>query len=157
MIAVDGVSRSKGSRITESSRPFTLNPCRVPIGDACASVCRGSSFLCLRSGPGWDGSSAGRRIQREAVAVIKNAGGTVSYDWEWNNGNGMLGGKPWAPIWLVDLVGVDFFGHVTVVSLSQMDVDVALSPAGWASHSTTAPPGSAVRRLSTLGCPTSKG
>ena len=25
----------------------------------------------------------------------------------------LLGGTPWAPRWLVDLIGVDFFGHVT--------------------------------------------
>ena len=66
---------------------------------------------------GWLVRSA--RIQREAVAAIKNAGGTVKYDWEWSNGSMIPAGKPWAPRWLVDLIGVDYFGHVTAVWLTQ--------------------------------------
>ncbi len=62
---------------------------------------------------GWIVRSA--RIQRDAVAAIENAGGSVSYDWEWNNGKGIPGGTAWAPRWLVDLIGVDYFGHVTDV------------------------------------------
>ncbi len=63
---------------------------------------------------GWIVRSA--RIQREAVAAITNAGGTVTYNWEWKNGKSTPGGKPWAPKRLVDLIGVDYFGHVTQVS-----------------------------------------
>ncbi|HEV3309630.1 MAG TPA: hypothetical protein VG815_03830, partial [Chloroflexota bacterium] len=55
------------------------------------------------------------RIQRKAVTAIQQAGGSVAYDWTWNNGNDIPGGEPWAPWWLVDLVGVDYFGHVTDV------------------------------------------
>jgi hypothetical protein len=55
----------------------------------------------------------GARVQREAVAAIKEAGGWVEYDWERGDAHGMLG-TPWAPQWLVDLVGVDYFGHVTL-------------------------------------------
>ena len=65
---------------------------------------------------GWIVRSA--RIQREAVAAIQKAGGGVTYDWEWTNGKSVLGGKPRAPGWLVDLVGVDYFGHVTMAGLS---------------------------------------
>jgi hypothetical protein len=35
------------------------------------------------------------RIQREAVAAIQRAGGSVTYGWEWNNGNTVPRGKPW--------------------------------------------------------------
>ena len=74
---------------------------------------------CSRAGDRWVArlDCAEARIQREAVAVIEKAGGTVSYDWEWNKGNEITGGKPWAPRWLVDLVGVHYFGHVTAVRL----------------------------------------
>ncbi len=65
---------------------------------------------------GWIVRSA--RIQREAVAAIENAGGRVAYDWEWSNGNHFPGGKPWGPGWLVDLIGLDYFGHVTLVVIN---------------------------------------
>ena len=55
------------------------------------------------------------KIQREAVAAIENDGGTVLYDWEWDNGHSVPAGQPRAPRWLVARIGVDFFGHVTVV------------------------------------------
>jgi len=55
------------------------------------------------------------RVQRDAVAAITAAGGSVNYDWEWSNGKSSPGAKPWAPTWLTDLIGVDFFGHVTGV------------------------------------------
>jgi hypothetical protein len=55
-------------------------------------------------------------VQRDAVVAITKAHGSVKYDWEWSNGNAIPGGKPWAPEWLVDLIGVDYFGHVTQVS-----------------------------------------
>ena len=38
------------------------------------------------------------------------------YDWEWQNGKLLRGGTPWAPNWLLDRIGVDFFGRVTYVS-----------------------------------------
>jgi hypothetical protein len=63
------------------------------------------------------------RIQREAVAAIAKDGGTVLYDWEWDNGHSVPAGQPRAPRWLVARIGVDFFGHVTVVksrSLAQV-------------------------------------
>ena len=65
---------------------------------------------------GWIVRSA--RIQREAVAAINDAGGGVSYDWESNNGKFIPQRKPWAPRWIVDLIGVDYFGHVTQVFLA---------------------------------------
>ena len=65
---------------------------------------------------GWIVRSA--RIQREAVAAITQAGCQVQYDWEWewNGGVQIRSGKPWGPQWLVDRIGVDYFGHVTLVA-----------------------------------------
>ena len=53
--------------------------------------------------------------QRDAVAAIKSAGGTIYYDWEWNNGAPISGRRPWGPAWLSAMIGVDYFGHVTFV------------------------------------------
>jgi len=63
--------------------------------------------LLIGAGLGWLVRSA--HVQRDAVAAIRRAGGSVSYDWEWNNGKSVPGGKPWAPKWLVDLVGIDYY------------------------------------------------
>ena len=68
--------------------------------------------LLIGAGLGWLVRSA--RIQREVVAEIKNARGNVAYIWESSNGKFIPAGRPWAPRWLVDLIGVDYFGHVTV-------------------------------------------
>jgi len=65
------------------------------------------------------------RIQRDAVAAIQHAGGKVAYDWEWRNGKSIPGGKPWTPRWLIDLIGVDYFGHVTFVWLIPSKADDA--------------------------------
>ena len=69
--------------------------------------------IVLGAGLGWIVRQA--HIQRDAVAAIKKAGGTVSYDWKWKDGNSIRGGKPWARRWLVDLIGTDYFGHVAAV------------------------------------------
>jgi hypothetical protein len=66
---------------------------------------------------GWIVRSA--RIQRDAVAVIKKAGGSVMYDWEWKDDQPIANAKPWAPQWLVNCLGVDYFGNVTHVSDAQ--------------------------------------
>ena len=78
---------------------------------------RGMIVLVLVIGAwlGWLARSV--RIQREAVAAIRNAGGVVLYDWQWNNGR-FINGKLWAPKSLVDAIGVDHFGHVTGVAIS---------------------------------------
>jgi hypothetical protein len=69
----------------------------------------------------------GARIQREAVAAITKAGGAVEYDWEWNNGKSISRGNSRAPKWLVDLIGVDYFGHVTVVWLARAESDAVIA------------------------------
>ena len=63
---------------------------------------------------GWLVRSA--RNQREAVAAINDAGGLVFYDGKWLHGVHDFSAKTWAPCWLVDLVGFDYFGRVTFVN-----------------------------------------
>jgi hypothetical protein len=64
---------------------------------------------------GWFARST--RVQREAVLAITKAGGSVKYDWELRNGDDIPGRRPWAPSWLVNLVGVDCSGHVINAAL----------------------------------------
>jgi hypothetical protein len=74
-----------------------------------------ATVLLIGAVVGWLVRSA--RIQREAVEAILKAGGKVQYDWEWWHGKELKQGRPWGPRWLVKLIGVDYFGHVTNVSL----------------------------------------
>jgi hypothetical protein len=69
--------------------------------------------LAIGAGLGWTVRSA--HVQREAVAAIQEAGGMVYYDVRWSSGKNVPAGEPWAPRWLVKLIGVDYFGRVTVV------------------------------------------
>ncbi len=68
------------------------------------------------------------RIQRSTVDAVARLGGSVLYDWQFENGN--LRVKPgtnfvanevpgW-PKWVVDRLGVDAFGSVTDVSISRV-------------------------------------
>jgi hypothetical protein len=66
-------------------------------------------------GLGWIVHQA--HLQRDTVAAIVRAGGAVRYNWEWTNGKAIMGGEPSAPSWLVEFLGVDYFGHVTIVGL----------------------------------------
>ena len=72
------------------------------------------------------------RIQREAVAAIMGAGGGVKYDWERERRRGKVipGGRPRAPKWLADLVGVDYFGHVNRVGLGRSLSDTVMREVG---------------------------
>ena len=67
------------------------------------------------------------RVQRDAVAAINKAGGSVAYDWEWGtayNPNIIHpDGKPRAPKWLANLIGVDYVGNVVSVNLVSHSVN----------------------------------
>ena len=71
--------------------------------------------LILGGGIGWVVHRA--RDQRDAVAAIQAAGGEVIYDWERNEGWYNSGGTPIWPRWLVDRLGVDYFGNVVGVEM----------------------------------------
>jgi hypothetical protein len=80
--------------------------------------------LVLGGGLGWIVRNA--RVQREAVAAFKNASGSVRYDWEWKNGKRIPNAKPWAPRWLVNHIGLDYFGNVVSAGLSDRGSDTDL-------------------------------
>jgi hypothetical protein len=56
---------------------------------------RGLIIVVLLAGGllGWFVRSA--RIQRQAVAAIEKAGGSVAYEWDFQNGSPIPNGKPW--------------------------------------------------------------
>ena len=68
---------------------------------------------------GWVAHRA--RVQRDAVVSINKAGGSVLYNWQFTGGTTagtyQVGGKPWAPRWMVDFLGPDYFGTVILVNL----------------------------------------
>jgi hypothetical protein len=86
--------------------------------------------LIIGAGMGWLVRSA--HIERDAVAAIQRVGGSVRYDWQWNNGKYLKTAQPWAPRWLVDFIGVDYFGHVTdvVVTIPPNEVDAIMAQLG---------------------------
>src|ERR1700677_2113689 len=69
-------------------------------------------------------------VQRDAVAAIQQAGGRVEYDWEWNQDSRVPNARPWAPAWLVDRIGIDYFGHVIRVDLTEKGSDILLVRVG---------------------------
>jgi internalin A len=84
--------------------------------------------LLLACGLGWIVRRAG--VQRDAVAAITTAGGSVVYDWQWKGGRRVPNAKPLGPKWLVDRLGVDFFGSVIQVSLESRGTDLELGHVG---------------------------
>ncbi len=81
--------------------------------------------LVIAAGCGWIVRQA--HAQRDAVAAITKAGGNVLYDWTWSNGKLIPGGKPWVPHWVAEQIGVDYFGHVTEVSLNARATDETMA------------------------------
>jgi hypothetical protein len=65
------------------------------------------------------------RVQRQIVQAIRDAGGTVSYDWQHSNGQTVKDGHPAGPRWLQSHLGPDLFNHVTLVQLGGTRTDQA--------------------------------
>jgi internalin A len=84
--------------------------------------------LVIGAGLGWIVRSA--HVQRDAVAAIRNARGSVIYDWQRKKTTLSLREKPKAPKWLVSLIGVDYFGHVIHVWLSPIETDAVIVQVG---------------------------
>ena len=66
--------------------------------------------------------------QREAVAAVRRSGGSVLYDWQERGTHGQVSGEPAVPAWLVELVGVEYFGHILEVRLGSSGTDATLEP-----------------------------
>jgi hypothetical protein len=78
---------------------------------------------------GWLGWFVRRvQVRHDAVAAVKNAGGSVVYDLEWRNAGpnpyrkswvpDWLGGdQTWIPQWILRGSRIDYFGNVVLVSL----------------------------------------
>jgi hypothetical protein len=86
--------------------------------------------LVIGVGLGWIVRQA--HIQRDAVAAIRKAGGSVFYSWEWDHGKAIPGGRPRQPSWVVESIGVEVYGQVTGVELwgSYGPADIVLAAAG---------------------------
>jgi internalin A len=70
-------------------------------------------------------------IQREAVLAIKKSGGQVYYDWQRRAGGGLNpSAEPIWPRWLIERVGIDYFGHVVMVGLGKSATDLEMAHVG---------------------------
>jgi len=82
------------------------------------------------------------KLQRNAAAAIRAAGGWVYYDYQGHDlttGKLVAAARPGEPQWLLNLVGVDFFHDVTVVNMVYDDqgpkrLDNKQSPVNIAPH-----------------------
>src|SRR5690242_4393102 len=87
--------------------------------------------LTIGAGLGWMVHRA--HVQRNAVVAIRRAGGTIGYEWEVQHGYFVPGSqraRPWAPGWLVDRVGGDYFGSLVFVDLVKRGSDPDLVHVG---------------------------
>ena len=57
-------------------------------------------------------------VQRDAVAAIERAGGSVKYEREWNTSYGRPNPAIAPSRWLLDRLGPDYFEHVVAVYLT---------------------------------------
>src|SRR5262249_58443110 len=92
---------------------------------------RSAMLLVLLSGlwMGWRVNRA--NDQRRAVAAIRRAGGGVSYDYQFSVSRGYRNrnARPWAPAWLRNRLGDEFFQEVTSVQfLNRPLTDHDLAP-----------------------------
>jgi hypothetical protein len=81
---------------------------------------------------GWLGWVVHRaKVQRDAVAAIRQVGGKAEYDWRWSDGRSFADGHPPGPRWLHARVGPEFLGEVTAVWLDAIKAtDAVLSHVG---------------------------
>jgi Leucine-rich repeat (LRR) protein len=63
------------------------------------------------------------RVQRDAVAAIRDFGGTVRFDWQFVDGTLTSGREPAAPRWLRRALGDEFFQEVVYVDLFDEDMN----------------------------------
>jgi hypothetical protein len=80
------------------------------------------AVLLLGAGFGW--IVRGARIQRDAVAAIRRAGGSVTYAYE------RKFREKAGPRWLVEAIGVDYLDHVHHVALTEKATDKMMTSIG---------------------------
>jgi hypothetical protein len=78
-------------------------------------------LLCLILG--WKCNRA--QTQREVVAAIQRAGGSVRYDYEFDGDEFLEDAKPCTPWWLRRLVGDEYFQEVVVAYFQGPEVERA--------------------------------
>jgi hypothetical protein len=94
---------------------------------------RGLIVLVLTIGAGLGWMVRRAHLQRDAVAAIRGAGGTIGYEWEVQGGTFLPTpprAKLGAPAWLVDRVGDDYFDSVIFVDLLKRGSDADLVHVG---------------------------
>jgi len=72
--------------------------------------------LVLGGGLGWVVNRA--RVQREAVAAIERAGGSVKYKWDYTVGTLISSEEPAWPNWLIKNVGPNYLAHIAEADLA---------------------------------------
>ena len=113
--ATEGAQAANQASIQKPARRFTLSLRALIL-----------LVLVLGAWLGWFVRNA--HIQHDAVAAIHRAGGSVVYDIEWRNGGPSPYDRPWTPMrlldgklwgtkWLIDHLGIDYFGSVVSVDL----------------------------------------
>lgn len=88
--------------------------------------------LLLGGGLGWMLHRV--KIEHQAVAAIERAGGSVLYEWQYRKGVTFTRGKPNWPDWLVDRLGIDFFGNVVFVFLPEGGTNAEMAQVGQLGH-----------------------
>src|SRR5438270_12939655 len=61
------------------------------------------------------------RVQREAVAAIRRADGSVIY---YHQSRSRSSGMPWWPRWAAEILGIDYFDNVKSVFLEFKESDL---------------------------------
>jgi hypothetical protein len=84
--------------------------------------------LVLGGALGWIVNRA--EVQRNAVAAIERAGGSVKYEWEWKDGRPNPSRTPRWPRWLVDYIGPNYLAHIAEAELARGGSDDQVLPVG---------------------------
>ena len=126
----DPSEQTRSNHFRDSSMATEAEPVSRPWRRFLRFSVRGMIVVVLLVGGwlGWLVRSA--RIQREAVAAIQQAGGSVYYDWEWRSGQYLEGTEPPAPRWVVERLGFDYFGNVAEMCNGNARGDAVLAKVG---------------------------
>ena len=122
-VMMNRTAQASALRSPEAGMNHQAKPVSRPWQRFLSVSVRGLVILVLMIG-GWLGWIVrGARIQREAVAAVRRTGGSVLYDWQIRGDHGAVGGEPGSPAWLVELIGVEYFGDITEVRLGVSGTD----------------------------------